>query len=92
MRKNMTRLLIVVLLFIAGTASAQTEKKNINKSLGDSTRIQDLEGVVIVGSRAGVRSKLSTTVPVDVVTTKEIKPFAQTDVAQMLTYTVPSFQ
>ena len=92
MRKNMTKLLIVVLLLIAGTAPAQTGKKNINKSLEDSTTIQDLEGVVIVGSRAGVRSKLSTTVPVDVVTTKEIKPFAQTDVAQMLTYTVPSFQ
>jgi iron complex outermembrane receptor protein len=68
-------------LFISQRVSAQ-----------DTLRTQDLEGVVIVGSRAGVRSKLSTTVPVDVVNTKEIKPFAQTDVAQMLTYTVPSFQ
>lgn len=92
MKKIMTRLLIVVLLLIAQIAPAQTGKKNNNKPLEDSMRIQDLEGVVIVGSRAGVRSKLSTAVPVDVVTTKEIKPFAQTDVAQMLTYTVPSFQ
>jgi len=61
-------------------------------STSDTMRMQDLEGVVILGSRGGVRSKLSTTVPVDVVSTKEIKPFAQTDLAQMLTYTVPSFQ
>jgi len=92
MRNIVSKLSFVVFLFFAEVVSAQTPKKNINKSLEDTMRMQDLEGVVIVGSRAGVRSKLSTTVPVDVVTTKEIKPFAQTDVAQMLTYNVPSFQ
>jgi len=49
--------------------------------------------VVIVGSRSReARSRLSTPVPVDVIRTKDIKPFAQSDVSQMLTYTVPSFQ
>jgi iron complex outermembrane receptor protein len=48
---------------------------------------------VIVGSRShSTRSRLSTPVPVDIILTKDIKPFAQTDVSQMLTYTVPSFQ
>lgn len=92
MRNIVNRLLIVVPVLIAQIASAQTPKKIIPKTLEDTMRIQDLEGVVIVGSRAGVRSKLSTTVPVDVVSTKEIKPYAQTDVSQMLTYNVPSFQ
>jgi len=53
----------------------------------------DLEGVVVVGSRSGnVRSRLTSPVPVDVIQTKDIKPFAQTDVSQQLTYAVPSFQ
>jgi len=55
--------------------------------------ITDLNNVVFVGSRSRLpRTKLSTPVPVDVINTKEIKQFAQTDVSQMLTYTAPSFQ
>jgi iron complex outermembrane receptor protein len=76
----------LILFFQAASAQTPTHKGD------DTLKMQDLEGVVIVGSRSGVRSKLSTTVPVDVVNTKEIRPFAQTDVAQMLTYTIPSFQ
>ncbi|HEY4336598.1 MAG TPA: TonB-dependent receptor plug domain-containing protein, partial [Puia sp.] len=52
-----------------------------------------LNEVVVVGSRSrDARSRLSTTVPVDVIRVKEIRPFAQMDVAQMLSYSVPSFQ
>lgn len=55
--------------------------------------ITDLSGVVVVGSRSKFpRSKLSTSVPVDVISTREIKQFAQTDLSQMLTYVAPSFQ
>ncbi|WP_431215507.1 TonB-dependent receptor plug domain-containing protein [Puia sp. P3] len=84
----------LLFLFILEQLPAQTGtgKNTAKPSTTDTIRMQDLEGVVIVGSRAGVRSKLSTTVPVDVISTKEIKPFAQTDVSQMLTYTIPSFQ
>ena len=58
-----------------------------------TTEISDLGGVVVVGSRSrDARSKLTTPVPVDVIRTKDIKPFAQADVSQMLTYTAPSFQ
>jgi len=53
----------------------------------------DLEGFVVVGSRSrNTRSQLTTAVPVDIIRTKEIKAFAQTDVTQMLSYTAPSFQ
>lgn len=52
-----------------------------------------LDGVVVVGSRArDARSRLTSPVPVDVIQTKDIKPFAQMDVSQQLSYAVPSFQ
>jgi iron complex outermembrane receptor protein len=38
------------------------------------------------------RSQLATPVPVDIINTRDIKNFAQTDVTQMLTYVAPSFQ
>src|SRR5882724_8803697 len=56
------------------------------------TALSEMDNVVVVGSRSrDARSLISTTVPVDVIRTKDIKPFAQMDVSQMLTYAVPSF-
>ena len=56
-------------------------------------QVADLSGVVVVGSRSRIpRSRLTTTVPVDVINAREIKQFAQADVSQMLTYVAPSFQ
>lgn len=53
----------------------------------------DLTDVVIVGSRSRQpRSKLNTVVPVDVISAREVKQFAQADLSQMLTYAAPSFQ
>jgi len=53
----------------------------------------DLSDVVITGSRASEgRSNVLTTAPVDVISAREIKAFAQTDVSQVLTYAAPSFQ
>lgn len=55
--------------------------------------VTDLSGVVVVGSRSRLpRSKLTTPVPVDVISTREIKQFAQADLGQTLTYVAPSFQ
>ena len=54
---------------------------------------QDLNEVVVTGSRASEgRSNILTTAPVDVISAREIKAFAQTDVAQILSYVAPSFQ
>ncbi|OGX86709.1 TonB-dependent receptor [Hymenobacter glacialis] len=57
------------------------------------TAAQDLNEVVVTGSRASEgRSNILTTAPVDVISAREIKAFAQTDVSQVLTYAAPSFQ
>lgn len=57
------------------------------------TEMADLGGIMVVGSRSRLqRSKLSSPVPVDIINTREIKSFAQTDVTQLLTYVAPSFQ
>ncbi|HTD93226.1 MAG TPA: TonB-dependent receptor [Chitinophagaceae bacterium] len=53
----------------------------------------DLDNIVVIGSRSReARSNLTTPVPVDVLRTQDLKPFAQMDISQMLTYSVPSFQ
>ena len=53
----------------------------------------DIGDVVVTGSRAAVgRSNVLTTAPVDVISAREIRAFAQTDVSQVLTYAAPSFQ
>ncbi|RZK25479.1 MAG: TonB-dependent receptor, partial [Hymenobacter sp.] len=53
----------------------------------------DIGDVVVTGSRAAIgRTNVLTTAPVDVISAREIKAFAQTDVSQVLTYAAPSFQ
>ena len=53
----------------------------------------DLGEIVVTGSRATEgRSNIQTTAPVDVISAREIRAFAQTDVGQVLTFTAPSFQ
>ncbi len=48
--------------------------------------------VVVIGSRAATaRTNIQTAVPVDVITTKEMKSFAQVDVSQILNFVAPSF-
>jgi iron complex outermembrane receptor protein len=66
-------------------------RTSINVSL--VTAAQDLNEVVVTGSRATEgRSNILTTAPVDVISAREIKAFAQTDVTQVLSYVAPSFQ
>jgi iron complex outermembrane receptor protein len=75
-----------LLLFLCLSAIAQTD----TASLKDTTRLLD---VVVIGSRSHeARSRLSSPVPIDVIRTKDIRPFAQSDISQILTYAVPSFQ
>ena len=55
--------------------------------------LNNLDVVEVVGSRSRLqRSNVSTPVPVDIISMKEIKNFPQADVSQMLTYAAPSFQ
>jgi iron complex outermembrane recepter protein len=56
-------------------------------------QLADLGTIQVVGSRSRLpRTVISTPVPVDIISTKEVKNFAQADVTQMLTYVAPSFQ
>ncbi len=57
------------------------------------TQMADLGAIQVVGSRSRLpRTVISTPVPVDIISAKEVKAFAQTDVTQALTYAAPSFQ
>ena len=63
-------------------------ERNISLTLSGAS-----EEVRVVGSRsARPRTIISTPVPVDIISAKEIKQFAQADLSQMLTYAAPSFQ
>ena len=77
-----------------GSASQQIPvngRTTIDVRLADAAT--DLNEVVVTGSRATEgRSNILTTSPVDVISAREIKAFAQTDVAQIMTYVAPSFQ
>ena len=68
--------------------AGQTIVKNVNLMLAGAA-----DEVRVVGSRsARPRTIISTPVPVDIISAKEIKQFAQADLSQMLTYAAPSFQ
>src|SRR5256885_12590592 len=65
-------------LITVTVAAGETITQNV-----ELTDIADLSGVVVLGSRARApRSKLTTPVPVDVIQTREVKQFAQTDLSQ----------
>ncbi|GAB3899734.1 TonB-dependent receptor [Larkinella knui] len=63
---------------------------SINISLTESRA--SLNEVIVVGSRAQTaRTNIQTPVPVDVIGSKELKAYAQTDLSQILNYAAPSF-
>lgn len=68
--------------------AGETVEKNISLLVAGAS-----EEIRVVGSRsARPRTIISTPVPVDIISAKEIKQFAQADLSQMLTYAAPSFQ
>lgn len=57
--------------------------KSNDKSLGE---------VVVTGSRSAIpRTNISSPVPIDVISAKELKSYGQTDITQILNYIAPSF-
>ncbi len=51
-----------------------------------------LQEVAVIGSRsATARTNIQTPVPVDVISAKELRGFAQTDITQILNFVAPSF-
>lgn len=82
--KNKTTILSVsVLFFLAANANAQQT---------DSVKTNDVEEVVILGSRSGARSKIDSPVPVDVFNLKEASiVLPQTNISAILNAVAPSF-
>lgn len=70
-------------------------------SIDNSIKTQDfrladakqlLEDVVVVGSRSTIpRTNIQSVVPVDLISSKDVKNFAQADLTQILNYVAPSF-
>lgn len=82
MNKRKTILSASVLFFLASNAYAQT----------DSTKVSNVEEVVILGSRNGARSKIDSPVPVDVFNLKqESLVLPQTNISAILNSVAPSF-
>ncbi|MCB4235367.1 hypothetical protein LDL59_10555 [Kaistella anthropi] len=82
MNKKKTILSVSVLFFLASNAYAQT----------DSTRVSNVEEVVVLGSRNGARSKIDSPVPVDVFNLKqESLVLPQTNISAILNSVAPSF-
>lgn len=88
------------LTLLVSYVGQETQRISVTANAGETVTqdvtvsgVTDLSGVVVVGSRSRVaRSKLTTPVPVDVISTREVKQFAQVDLGQSLTYAAPSFQ
>jgi iron complex outermembrane receptor protein len=69
---------------------AGTETQTLNFTLTENNN--DLEGVVVVGSRSAPRSRLETPVPVDVVDISKVAQSSpQVSIGQILNYVAPSF-
>lgn len=76
-----------LLLFSANQAFSQDQKKD---SL--NTELNNLDEIIIVGSRNPSKSKLETAVPVDVIGLAKIKNITpQTSINDILTYMIPAF-
>ncbi|MDR6844944.1 TonB-dependent receptor [Flavobacterium granuli] len=80
--------LSVLLLFAAGQAFSQDDKKKDSLN----TQLNSLDEIIIVGSRNPSKSKLETPVPVDVINLAKIKNVTpQTSINDILTYMIPAF-
>lgn len=79
-----------------GSQSIETEVQIDNTTKTQDFTLQDakttLDNVVVIGSRSSVpRTNIQSPVPVDLITTKDVKSFAQVDLTQILNYVAPSF-
>jgi iron complex outermembrane receptor protein len=82
-----------LLLFSASQAFSQDDKKEAaQKKDSLETQTNNLDEIVVVGSRTPNKSKLETAVPIDVVSLAKIKNVTpQTSINDILTYMIPAF-
>ncbi len=85
--KNKKTILSASVLFFLGTTYAFGQEKE-----KDSIKTNNVEEVVVLGSRAGARSKTDSPVPVDVFNIKETSVvLPQSSIGQILNAVAPSF-
>lgn len=71
-----------------------TVEKSVEKSMYISVVLKEdnvLNEVVLTGNRSKPRTILDSAVPIDNISVRELQVTGQTNIAQMLTYTVPSY-
>lgn len=88
MKRILQLSLSAFLLFSASQAFSQNDKKKDTLN----TELNNLDEIIIVGSRNPSKSKLETPVPVDVINLAKIKNVTpQTSINDILTYMIPAF-
>ncbi|REC46778.1 TonB-dependent receptor plug domain-containing protein [Chryseobacterium pennipullorum] len=89
--RNKKTIVSAAALFFLGVYTYGQEKDSIRTNK-DSIKTNSVEEVVILGSRAGARSKIDSPVPVDVFNVKESSVILpQTNIGQILNAVAPSF-
>lgn len=89
--KNKKTIFSASVLFFLGAYAYGQEKDSI-KINKDTLKTNNVEEVIILGSRAGARSKVDSPVPVDVFNVKESSVILpQTNIGQILNAVAPSF-
>ena len=63
--------------------------KTLDFSLSETK--SDLGDVVVIGSRSTPRTNIESVVPIELISSKDVKVFAQTDLTQILNFVAPSF-
>lgn len=89
--RNKKTIVSASVLFFLGVFTYGQEKDSITVKK-DSIKTNNVEEVVVLGSRAGARSKIDSPVPVDVFNVKESSVILpQTNIGQILNAVAPSF-
>ncbi|MDD5149406.1 MAG: TonB-dependent receptor [Flavobacterium sp.] len=92
MKKILQLSLSALLLFSASQSYSQDKNETAQKKDSLETTINNLDEIVVVGSRTPNKSKLETAVPIDVVSLAKIKNVTpQTSINDILTYMIPAF-
>ena len=82
----------ITLLLLVAPISAVFAQNEPNQTKSDSTKVQALQEVQIVGSRNAKRTVLNSAVPIDIINIKEVTTQSgKIEINELLQYLAPSF-
>ena len=82
----------ITLLLLVVPFSTVFAQKVTNDSKSDSTKVQELQEVQIVGSRNSKRTVLNSAVPIDIINVKDVTTQSgKIEINELLQYLAPSF-